>query len=59
MRKPKSFEVWDWIVTKKGVVRQITHDDMQDLKYEDIGRKATPQEIKNQKRINKNSNKFQ
>lgn len=52
MKKPKSFNVWDWIVTKKGEVIQINHDDMMDLKYEDIKRSATPQEIKNQKRKN-------
>lgn len=46
MRKPKSFEVWDWIVTHKNEVRQITHDEMNDLKYENIKRRAMPKEIK-------------
>lgn len=38
--------VWDWIVTKSGEIRQIDSDDMMDLKYEDIQRLANGEEIK-------------
>jgi len=37
--------VWDWVVLKNGKIRQITHDDMLDLKYEDIERLAQKDEI--------------
>lgn len=37
--------VWDWIVTKDGETKQITDDDMMGLKYEDIERLATEDEI--------------
>lgn len=37
--------VWDWIITKDGRIIQVIHDDMQDLKYEDILRHATNEEI--------------
>lgn len=37
--------VWDWIVTKTGEVRQITSDDMMDLKHEDIERHAKIEEL--------------
>lgn len=37
--------LWDWIVTKSGEVRQITSDDMMDLPYEDIARHATIEEM--------------
>jgi hypothetical protein len=53
MKKELKVDVWDWIVTKDGDVRQITHDDMQDLKYEDIKRKATLKEIKKWKQTQK------
>ena len=43
--KQKSYNVWDWIVTKTGEVRQITHDDMMDLKGEDIERLANDNEL--------------
>lgn len=43
----KNMEVSDWIVTHDGEVRQIIHDDMNDLKYEDIARFATRKEVKN------------
>lgn len=46
MEKPQGkYDVWDWIVTKNGDVRQITHDDMMDLKYEDIERHAKIEEM--------------
>lgn len=45
METQKSYNVWDWIVTKTGEVRQITSDDMMDLKGEDIERLATEEEI--------------
>lgn len=44
-----NMEVWDWIVTKDGTVRQITHDDMPDLKASQIARYATEEEIKKAK----------
>ena len=46
MKKELEVNVWDWIMTKDGVFLQITHDDMHDIKYEDIKRKATKEEIK-------------
>lgn len=39
------YDVWDWIVTKSGEVRQINSDDMMDLKYEDIERHAKIEEM--------------
>lgn len=47
----QNMDVWDWIVTKTGRVRQITHHDMMDLKAEDIARYATKKEIISHKRI--------
>ncbi len=44
MSKPEQFEVWDWVVTTWGVIRQITNDDMMDLPYEKIERLATEEE---------------
>ena len=38
--------VWDWVITNNGKLRQITSDDMQDLKYEDIKRLANKKELK-------------
>lgn len=39
-------DVWDWVVTKGGgVIRQITNDDMPDLPYEEIARKATIEDV--------------
>ena len=42
----QNLRTWDWIVTKTGVVKQITGDDMMDLKAEDIARFATEFEVK-------------
>lgn len=42
-------DVWDWIVTTSGDVRQITHDDMNDLHFSQIERFATEIEIENEK----------
>lgn len=41
----KNMNIWDWVVTHSGVVRQIIHDDMDDLSYEEISRYATPNEV--------------
>jgi len=38
-------DVWDWVVTKGGKVVQITADDMPELPYEDIKRKATVEDM--------------
>jgi len=38
-------DVWDWVVTKSGKVVQITSDDMPELPYEEIERKATVQDM--------------
>jgi hypothetical protein len=40
-----SVDVWDWIVTKGGKIVQITSDDMPELPYEEIVRKATVEDI--------------
>jgi len=40
-----NLEVWDYVVTKKGKVLQITHDDMSNLTYQEIERHATLEEI--------------
>lgn len=42
----QNLDIWDWIVTKNGVIRLITDDDMNDLKAEDIKRFATKEEIR-------------
>ena len=55
MKKELKVDVWDWVVTKDDKIRQITHDDMMDLPYEDIKRKANKKEIEEHK---KNTNKF-
>ncbi len=38
-------DVWDWVVTKSGQVRQITDDNMHNLHYTEIARFATQDEI--------------
>lgn len=43
----QGMDVWDWVVTKDNQVRQIDHDDMQDLKGEDVSRFATMEEVQN------------
>ncbi len=43
----QDMDVWDWVVTKDNEVRQIDHDDMQDLKGEDVLRFATVEEVQN------------
>ncbi len=53
MKKPKSFNVWDWVLTMDGRIFQINHDDMQDLTYEQIARYATTDEIALAKRNTK------
>ena len=40
-----SVDVWDWVVTKGGKVVQITNDDMSELPYEEIERKATTRDV--------------
>lgn len=40
-----NLSVWDWVVTHDGETVQITHDDMHDLKAEDIKRYATDKEV--------------
>ena len=40
-----SVDVWDWVVTKGGKVVQITADDMPELPYEEIKRKATVKDM--------------
>lgn len=42
---PTNLAVWDYIVTYKGVTRQIEHDDMVDLQGSEIARHATKEEI--------------
>lgn len=42
--KPEKFDVWDYVKMNDGKVRQITNDDMKDLLFEDIKRRATPKE---------------
>ncbi len=37
--------VGDWVITNSGKLVKITSDDMPDLKYEDINRMATEEEI--------------
>lgn len=37
--------IGDFIVTKSGIVREITHDDMPDLHYNQILRFATKKEV--------------
>lgn len=41
----KNMDVWDWVVTKGGKIRQITNDDMNDLHYSEITRFANNDEI--------------
>ncbi len=53
--KPKSFDVWDWVLTMDGKIVQINHDDMQDLTYEQIARYATTDEIAEAKKKLKKS----
>lgn len=47
MKTESGFEVtlWSWVVTKDGRTVQVTHDDMSDLKHEDILRAATKDEV--------------
>lgn len=46
----KNMDVGDWIVTHGGEVRKIIHDDMNDLKAEDINRFATRKEVRESER---------
>lgn len=42
----ENVNVWDWVVTHDGRVKQVTHDDMPDLHYSQIKRFATIEEVK-------------
>lgn len=54
----KDMDVWDWIVTTEGYVRQIISDDMMDLQGGDIIRYAKDWEIEFAKQNEKNDEGF-
>lgn len=46
MEKETTFNVSDWVYTRDRGIVKITHDDMADLPYEQILRRATREELK-------------